>query len=275
MAPLSEAAPPVDSGLNGEGLLAAVGLHGFLAREHRRVSQADREKAARMPAAMAAQVRRFLAGETERPQRPGAFDVLKTIREVSQQVAPEDIEGMIGAHGSSGEALDMFVPLTRAVTFLAGAAPRRGKQSLFDAEQKMPSDIDVARFRRLYEVLDDPMVLMRHLLQRKLLDDEVQAVAMVYPALYAGLTADVARIYAELLARKPKHRPSYRDEAQLQTLLQSASVDPELVPDMQASFAGEQQDVAAQRKPARSSAMPAGKANSHATAGQATEGAAG
>jgi hypothetical protein len=259
-------------GLHGEELLAVLGIRGFLAREHRRVTQMDLRAAARLPDAISTELRRFYSGEPlgrgERA-RGEPFDYLKVIRQLAQPVLAPDLEAMVGAHQQGGDALDMLVPLTRVLGYLNGAAPRRARQGLFTAEPLRPSDQEVGRFQRLYQALHEPLSILRRLRAGTVLADETAAVAACYPDLFAVIQERAARVFAELLVRRPGHRLGYRREALLRTVLQAGPADASLISEMQAAF-GPPGSEEQQPAPAHGGRGPV-KAGSYATGAQGAE----
>ena len=264
--------PGPDTGLFGESLLATMGLETFLAREHRRALVGDHAAAARLPATIGAQLRAFVRGEEpgrEERRPPERVDYLRTIKQLATPIEPEDVEALVGSHKEPGDALELFIPLTRAVAFLNGAAPRRVRTALTGPENIRPSDQEVAKFSRLFAVADDPMVLLRRLRSGPILADEVAALSSIYPALYTEIGARAQDAIADAMTERTGFRlPRAREQA-LRTLLPELGPgSPGLVRDMQATFAANQA-AAEQAPPRKRRAGMAG--NSYQTTAQRTE----
>lgn len=232
---------PGTAGLMGECLLAVVGLRDFLERSHRRVLVGDHAAAARLPEAIGRQLRAFVEGEapSREERRPAAsMDYAKVIEQLATPIEPEDVENLIGAHRDPEDALELFVPLTRAIAFLNGAAPRRVKPALTGPENIRPSDQEVSKFERVFAVVDDPMVILARLRTGPLLADEVAAVSSVYPALYGEMAQRAQVAIADAMTARASFKLPRERERALRTLLPDLGpASPGLVRDMQQSFA--------------------------------------
>jgi hypothetical protein len=232
---------PASAGLMGESLLAVIGLDDFLAREHRRVLVGDHAAAARLPEAIGKQLRAFVEGEapSREDSKPAPrVDFMKVIDQLATPIEPADIEALIGAHRNPEDALELFVPLTRAVAFLNGAAPRRVKPALTGPEVLRPSDQEVSKFERVFAVVHDPTLILRRLRAGPLLADEVAAVQAVYPALYGEMAMRAQTAIADAMTARASFRMPRERERALRTLLPDLGPQsPGLVRDMQQSFA--------------------------------------
>lgn len=252
----------------GESLLAVIGIRRFLDREHPRVTVPFHERADRIPKEMGKQIRAFIEGEEpEKAELPEgkAFSYMEIMKALSRPVETHDLEAMIDSHKEPEHALDLLIPLSRALAYLNGICPRRSKVTLAGAENLMPSDQDVSKFRRLFAVVNDPMTILRRLQSQILLSDEVTAFIAVYPALYQVLFNAAGTEIANMNARGKKL--PYRKEKQLSLLLQIAATDPAMVADLQATF---EQEKEAKEAPASGPNVNL-KAGSFKTPGQAME----
>jgi hypothetical protein len=232
---------PGTAGLMGESLLAVVGLHDFLGRSHRRVLVGDHAAAARLPEAIGRQLRAFVDGAApgREERRPAErMDYAKVIEQLATPIEPEDVENLIGAHRDPEDALELFVPLTRAIAFLNGAAPRRVKPALTGPENIRPSDQEVSKFERVFAVVDDPMAILARLRTGPVLADEVAAVRSVYPAIYGEIAMRAQAAIADAMTARASFKlPRERDRA-LRTLLPDLGpASPGLLRDMQQTFA--------------------------------------
>lgn len=257
--------------LFGEQLLVVVKLLPFLERNHPKVTKAMHAEAARVPKEMRRQVRSFLDDEpAERVPKAAAFDYLRILELLARPVEPADLEELVGSHQEPTDALDLLVPVSRALAFLNGAAARRSRRTLTDVVYLVPSDQEVERFRRAFAAIEDPVGMLGRMRQGRLLADEVAALATVYPALYALLGTIVGEELGSAKARKgAKWNPSVAQEQQLMTLLQMSRTDPGLIADMQATF-GEQ--PAEGEVPAKGQGSKIDlKSKSYRTPGQAAE----
>lgn len=259
--------------LLGESLLATLHVSPFLRREHPFVTKALHAQAQRLPKLMRQEIRAFLDGTpATKPGKPPEFDYLRTLSEVSRPVQPQDLEDMIDSHQEPTDGLDVLFPLTRALAYLSGAAPRRAKTTLTGTIQLVPSDQEIERFRRAFFVVDDPLSALRKLRALALMADEVAALTTVYPALYQ-LLGDIAR--EEVAAAKERKGQKWNltpdRERQLMLLLQMSPSDPGLVKDMQATFGDDQPSDQAEAKPKPKASVDL-KGGSFATGAQASEG---
>lgn len=259
--------------LLGESLLAILGIRPFLERQHPRVTLALHRQAMRLPMDMRREVRAYL--DDEKPDgrvgkgKRDAFPYLQILDQLSRPVEPNDLENMIDAHQEPTDALDVVIPLVRALAFLSGAAPRRSKQTLTGVDMLPPSDQDVERFRRKFVVVNNPMTILARLRAGQLLTDEVVSLVSCYPALYQALDDVIGEELGAWKARHPKADLPIAKERQLSLLLQTSTADPGLTRDMQATF--DEQPSENEAQPKRGSSIDL-KAGSFQTSGQAAEG---
>lgn len=263
--------PGPGTGLFGESLLAVMGVRGFLAREHRRALATDHQQAARLPGTIGAQLRAFVMGDEpgrEERRAPERIDYLRVIKQLATPIEPQDIEALVGAHKEPGDALELFVPLTRAIAFLNGAAPRRVRTALTGPENIRPSDQEISKFSRVFAVADDPTTLLRRLRTGPILADEVAALASIYPALNAEIASRAQGAIADAMTARASFRlPHAREQALRMLIPDLGPSSPGLVRDMQNTFAQSQQEQ--QQAPPKRRAGMAG--NSYQTTAQRTE----
>lgn len=264
-------------GLFGEQLLAVRGVTDFLAREHPHVMEDEHIAARRLLGDIKADLRAFMSGEEPRrlPGRPAEaspFSYLRLLEQLSQPIQPKDIEALVGSHQDGSDAVDLFIPLTRAVAYLNGIAPRRQRQTLVSTVPVMPSAQEVSRFRRIFSIVDNPMILFVRLRQGVLLSDEVNAVSSVYPELYGFIKEAVGKAIAHVLDKNDKYSPSRKVDSLLRTLIGQGPQDPKLIQDLQANYPQDDKDGQEQGPaPAPKGGKLQLKGHAYSSAGQRAE----
>lgn len=271
---MNDTGDPSSAGLMGECLLATVGVQDFLSRTHRRVLVDDHARAARIPSAISRQLDAFVRGEAppkDDRRAPGRIDYPELLEQLARPIEPGDVENLVGQHKEAEDALEVFVPLTRAVAFLNGAAPRRATNALTGPEPIRPSDQEVAKFARVFAVVDDPLTILQRMRSGPVLADEVAAVRSVYPAIYTEMAARAQNAIADAMTERKGFRlPHDRDKALRSLLPDLGPRSPGLVRDMQQTFANSAQ--AQQQPPPKRKRADLGGSNFQTTGQRAESG---
>lgn len=146
---------------------------------------------------------------------------------------------------------------TRAVQYLKMKIPqtvsRRGALNLL-TEDSMPSSIELAKFERIVNAVENPMSIVENLENGQLTRDEVKAVQFVYPNLFMQIQEKAMEFVTDNAGKL-----SYQKRLQLGILF-DVPADTSLLPNnitaLQQSFADEEQQQNAAAKEETSGAVP-------------------
>lgn len=120
------------------------------------------------------------------------------------------------------------VTMTRAIQFLASKVPP-GAENLNTTgglkREYQPSSLDIAKFERYIEAIDNPLSLLDDLNSNTLTREKVEAVRVVYPSLYQEMVTDITNSIAEM-----EEPLSYQKRAQLAVLM-DMEPDPSFMPE--------------------------------------------
>lgn len=225
----------MDISTYGEALLAVTGLTRALEPGPVYVTMRQAERAGRLDVVIQRALRAAVRGETwDRPERrdiPGHAHVLELL---SGPLTDERIEENLSSIDDQAAAEALGAALGRAWGYAQSIVPRRTMTTLVGLESVPPGGLEVARFRRLYQIADDPLVALDDLSRGRLSGDQVGAFAAAYPGLYAEATRLVGGELARQRGELPNWQPSRLLAGQLRTLLRQP---PDL--SMQAVFASQ------------------------------------
>lgn len=223
--------------MNAESLLAVTGLADLLAGAPRRVTVADAERANRIPRDIRRSVRRFLKGErAEKVDRP-PFDYDKLADQLTATMPDHVVEDLISTLPADAEMQGAYaVSVNRALGFLRGALPVRSTMTTTGPVARRPPDLDVAKFRRTWEIAESPLVAMADLEAGRLVPDQVRAFAAMYPELYDAAKVEAFLAIADIKGEKTSWRLPMERDRRLQTFLQTNAVTPGLSADIQRVF---------------------------------------
>lgn len=168
---------------------------------------------------------------------------------------PEQLEALDAAIDDPELSEAVKVEASRIIEILQDAKPARTVEGLAGSVAVPPSAQELARFRRVWQVANDPLVVLRDLNDDSMSIDQAQALEALYPSLYATLKSAVLRTFASIKAKKPDWAPGYRKESRLRVLLQ-VPAEQSLASDMQAIYAKQK----AEAKPKSGSQAAANKA---------------
>ena len=240
----------------GDYLLAATGVRRVLAKKHRRITVADQERAEMLPREIRRGLTRF-ATDTGGPKKAphmGPFDfdwVQEHLAEAlaggdeAEPLSPALLEDLADAFRPEDhdEAASYLGAVRRVLPYLQSIMPTRSTPSVAGAQTYDPSDTEIARFRRAFDVADDPMVVVRDLEAGILVDDQLQHLRALYPTI-GGTDADpgtLKRTLGFVLARaitdKKSFKLPYRKELQAQLVYGTDTLPAGLAADLQANFA--------------------------------------
>jgi hypothetical protein len=227
--------------LDLESLFAAVGLGPILAGTPS-LNKGTLRQAANLPRELRKRVLRFMSSDAFQPAHDmPEFDYDQVLRLVSQGKLDD----------AQGRALVAAVPdhdLARDLSGFAGKIfvwanpilPRDTQPGLVGPLPSTPGVGSIADFRRVWQVALDPMSVLDDLEDGSLADDQVMALALLYPAIYGELKQAIVDQDAVMRARRKTWEPAPQKAALLQMIRGEQQFDPELAAAVQQMYAQEQ-----------------------------------
>jgi hypothetical protein len=182
-------------------------LHLFINRD-------SREKTADLPPFDFVAVRDMLDA--------AARDASPTADPTAQHARTAEIIGAFGELYNLGMATIPEVERMRA--YLTAKLPRRRHESLAGPVEEMPPHSDVARFRRLWTIANDPLTILDDLNEYAVSRDMAQAVFDLYPLVFQRIDEGVTSQLFRKKAQAPGYRLSIRKEQLLRVLIQKEDV---------------------------------------------------
>lgn len=227
--------PPI----TGEALMAVTGIRHVLERKPKRITVADKEKAEMLPREIRRSVRRFVDddGGPKKIPKANKFDYAWALDHLSVATEPKHLEAIASMFRPEDTALaaEYMVAVQRVVKYLQDILPIRVEETMAKTVNFDPSDTEIARFRRAFDVADDPMVVMRDLELGILVSDQVQHLSVLYPDGYALIKERMAIGMADAMARKKSWTLSWRRDRLVQVLFGTTTFSPALAKELQAN----------------------------------------
>jgi hypothetical protein len=227
----------MDLATYGEALLAATGITAALEPGPIFVTMRQAQRAGALDRAIQRAVRATLRGQPwERPDAREVPAYPRLLELLGGPITDERIAENLASIDDQGAAEALGAALGRAWAYAQGIMPRRTWTTLLGAESVPPGGVEVARFRRLYQVADDPLLVLEDLARGRLSSDQVGALAAAYPGLYAEVARLVPQELAALRAERPRWQPSRALASQVRTAMRQPQDG-----SMQAIFASQRQ----------------------------------
>ena len=97
----------------------------------------------------------------------------------------------------------MYNTATRAMTFLDSKIPRSPVPTKPLSPQWIPSKAEIGVFNRYYDVVEDPLVILKQVKQGTLTSESLEALTVVYPKLYQSMREEFVERIAETNGKIP------------------------------------------------------------------------
>lgn len=234
--------PPL---IPGETLMAVTGVRGILERDPKRVTMGDKDRAEMLPRDIRRACRAFLEDDRgpQKSSRVEPFDYQWALDHLTSAQDPQHLVDIADAFRPEDHDLasDYLEVAKRVFGYLQPLLPIRTEETMARAISLDPSDTEIARFRRAYDVANDPMVIFRDMGRSTLIADQIRHLGACYPELYKLIKSTMATGMADALARKKSWRLSYWRDRQVQVLYATTTWSAALAKDLQASFADTKQ----------------------------------
>lgn len=246
---IEEPAPPeveddgpayVPPPITGDMLMAVTGVRHILEQKPKRITVADKSDAEMLPREIRRSVRRFLEDDSGPRKVPRAkkFDYGWALDHITKAMEPHHREAIAAMFRPEDAELaaDYIAAADRLLSYLQSILPIRVEETMAKSVNFDPSDTEIAKFRRAFDVADDPMIIMRDLELGILIGDQVQHLAALYPEGYVIIKQTMATGIAEAMARKKSWSLPWRKDRLVQTLFQTSTFNDSLARDLQQSF---------------------------------------
>jgi hypothetical protein len=203
------------------------------------------------------------------------FDYDQVLRQLStpadpsgtNTLSPEQAAALFARVPDRELAQDLAIQANRILTWASPLVPRQQENTVMGVEPDEPPPTAVADFRRVWQVAADPMTVMADLEDGSLSEDQVAAVALLYPQLYAEMRQALQDALSAVGARRAKGwEPSPRKADLIGILRQQSATDPGLTAAVQQVYA--QQPQQAPQTPPRPRKSKAGEASADLTPGE-------
>jgi hypothetical protein len=224
--------------------MAVTGVRGVLERDPKRITVGDKDRAEMLPRDIRRAVRRWLeddSGVFQRSTKVEPFDYGWALDALSESQDPQHLVDIADTfRPEDGDiAADYIVVAKRVFAYLQGLLPIRTEETMATTTNFDPSDTEIARFRRAFDVANDPMVIVRDMGRGCLVADQIRHLQALYPTIYAAFKLQMATGMADALTRKRSWRLSYARDRQVQVLYGTTTWNKQLAADIQQNFAKE------------------------------------
>lgn len=246
--------PPAELDITYESLLAATGIHEILSDDGPgKITVADKSKAEMMPREIRRSLARFVAEDDGLKPigKVKAFDYGWALDHITDAMAPEQepgappslkpelLEEIAAAFKPEDHDLAMsYMALCqKVIPYLQGILPVYVEKTSARTTNFDPSDTEIARFRRAFDVANDPMIVCADMEAGSLVGDQVNHLQICYPKIYENLKAQLGLAMADAMARKKSWKLPWRKERIVQLIYGTDTFSPELAKDLQANLA--------------------------------------
>lgn len=239
----------------GEAMLAEIPFSDLLGTGTIRVTQEKKRAAAklakRIETALGAFLDKRAPAESVPPIPPGFayWDVYEALEHSFEELGLE--QRMRGIDQDVDLSAAFKLAATNAWAYLQSVMPRRSKTGPLGPVALQPNDLDVLRFRRRFQVVEDPMRLLEDLQAERLSRQAIGTMTEVYPALYTFMRRVLVRLMWERRDADPKWTPSPGQARWIQRFLGTSHTNPRVLQDIAAVY---EREKAAQPPPKPSSA---------------------
>lgn len=241
------------SGVTGEALLAVTGVARLLVPKPLRITVSDKESAARLGRDIRRALRAFLENDLEAQKIPPqpAFSYKKALDEVTEgagMFAVPDPDDPIGAPTGTEKIVAMFrgddnelalgyvEAAKRVVLYLQSILPVRLETTMAKSVNVDPSDTEIARFRRAWNVANDPMIVLRDMSLGILVSDQIKHLSLMFPATWEAMKTTAAAEMGRSMAAKKSWKLTWRQNRLMGVLLQQPTFNSALTSDLQGTF---------------------------------------
>lgn len=190
---------------NGEVVVAVLGIEALLSGKLQPLTTEQREQILRFPQLLRASVHGIIAGrKVRKAHRDSAFSFKYASK-------------LLAARGDvTAKALMAALPhdvvqptglvLARLVDLLQDKLPRRVRSSNAGLTQDIEpgSPTELQDYQTLWDVANDPLIVLHHLAEHSVSYDEVTALETLFPSLYLLMKTAVMQAATKIKAQRPR-----------------------------------------------------------------------
>ena len=230
----------------GEVTAAALGFSDLLRKEPRRVTAKDLDEMRALPRKVRKACRDFMAKPDFAARAPGLARI-DYHQALEQLHTPDDVHHVEAVHEAFHDRHDVadayLAVADRAVAHLLPMLPVRSVQTMTELRQIEPSRQEFSRFLRAWTVANSPLLLLEQLAAGTVSSHAVEAVVVIFPALYEFMKAELFRSLAREKAKRSSYVIPGGKDRELCRLLQVPIVPGALAREMQKAFGQEAEKV--------------------------------
>jgi hypothetical protein len=246
------------AGISGESLMAVTGIQRLFVAKPGRITMSDKDAAERLPRDISRACRAFLDEDHEAEKIPAskAFDYMKALDQITeagklfpdpQEQDPGDpfdkstqleVIASMFRDGDNELALAYMDVAKRIVGYLQSILPIRTEQLnvMLMPKNVDPSDTEIARFRRAWDIAEDPKVVMRDMDRGILVSDQITHLEAMYGETLGSIRNTMKVELGNALARKKSLKIGWKKNQQVEVLYATSTFSPALAAALQNNF---------------------------------------
>lgn len=241
--------PPAGALNPAEATVAAMGIDPLLMGRPR-LTVETKEKAAGYEALIRRQMLRAISGdpedgEVDEDEQP--FDFKAVSKALVNMGSRDQIAAFNVAFPDPTESAAVQAIATRIMRYLYDHLPRRQRLEITGPVDVRQSDVVVNRFRRLWEVACNPLVIIKEIASGSLSRDQVRAVEDLWPGVYASMRKAVLLAISKIKSRRKGWEPTRGKDLTLRTFMQTDVIDPQLAAEIESVKSEGQPEPAPER----------------------------
>ncbi len=248
--------------LRAELLLASVGIEPILQAKPNLNATAIADADKFVPRARA-MLLKFLGGSKDDVETPKAFDYKAVAKLLDESDQDQQVAALNAAFPDDVQD-NVMAMATKAAEQLRGKLPRSTYRTTVNVSSNQPPPVALAKFRRAWDVMNDPATLFRNMLQRTVTQDEVEAFEAAYPALYATLLAPGGILDEAIATMKDRRGDKWDIDDESDKIVRTVTGQERFKADLA-------RDMAAAISNAKQQATPEGQAKNNAAAVRMTQ----
>lgn len=185
--------------LTGEALLSATGILAALEPGPVKPTAAILRRADRVPDAAKERLAEYVAAnQPAKAAAPAPFDYDRMLELLTEPVTDARARENVAGWQNQVLAEEYAAVLGRAWGYLQQAFPVKIRENLVGAQNVTPPGLEVARFRRILAVVEDPLSIVARMQEGAMpLAAELEALETCYPALTALMRQQVKDVLVD------------------------------------------------------------------------------
>lgn len=202
----------------GEVILAVLGIEPLITKP-RPLTLEQQRQIVRLPDTIRRATKRAMISSESGKEEPPDFD-WKAVNGMLSNVHPGTLKDILRVLPPDVGPVTETV-LGRVLDFLHQQLPRHVTGDMFGDTVRPGSPGELRAYARLWEVANDPLVVLNDLAHDRLKLDRVVALETLYPALYQLVLASVTSAISTTKGERPRWRPDPTKQRQIEILTQA------------------------------------------------------